>query len=286
MSSSALSVNPLSGHFGAEVSGIDLAKRTDDALMKQLIDLLHQHHILVIHGQQLSDVAYVRFGNYWGKPLRFFIDSHLKQEYPELIVIHNSPDTPESMRDGAVHWHSDSSYEAVPASVTMLYAVEAPLQGGETRFVDMCAAYDALPEETQRSFDDLRAEHGLCAGPALEGERIHAPQSHKDKMGIVVHPLVMRHPVTGRRALFISGTAFNIVGWPADKGRDFIRDLKRHAVQPRFEQRCKAVAGDVLLWDNHAVMHTATPLEYSNEDGKRRKLFRISTKGLPAFYGG
>lgn len=277
--SSSIQVIPLAGPFGANVEGIDLRQLNDD-MMRELVAEFYKNRVLIIRDQQLSPAEYLRFGKHWGKPLSFFIAEHLDNEYPEIIHIDNSPDKPEHMRDGAAHWHSDSSYEDVPASVTMIYAREAPLIGGETLFCDTVAAYAALPQETRDLIDTLQVRHSLCAAPSLDEETLHAQAPLQEKA--VQHPLVMRHPVTGEKALFLSGTAYEIVGWDAQRSTDFIRQLRAHAVRKEFRQSGKAQTGDILLWDNFSVMHSATPLEYSNEDGKRRLLHRISTKGLPS----
>jgi taurine dioxygenase len=106
-----------------------------------------------------------------------------------------------------------------------------------------------------------------------------------EPLPVVSHPLVMRHPVTGRKALFgISGTACGIAGWEEPRAIELLLELKRHALQDRFRQRARVAEGTVLLWDNFSVMHCATRTEYSDEPGHRRLLHRISTKGLPPVY--
>jgi taurine dioxygenase len=91
----------------------------------------------------------------------------------------------------------------------------------------------------------------------------------------------MRHPVTGRKSLFIGGTAFGVEGMDRVEARELILALRTHATQPQFTARYKVEPGEIFIWDNFQTMHTATPIEYSDEDGKRRLLYRISTKGLP-----
>lgn len=275
----SLRIEALPGPFGALVHDVNLQSASDE-LMRELVAALYRHRILIIRGQQLSSAEYANFGNFWGKPLRFFIAEHLDNEFPEIIRIDNDPSKPEHMRDGAAHWHSDSSYEEVPASVTMIYALEAPLKGGETLFADMVSAYAALPASTRAEIDALQVKHSLCAAPPLPEETLHVRDPSPE--ATVIHPMVMKHPVTGEKALFLSGTAYEVVGWGVERSTEFIRELRAHAVQERFRQRGKAQTGDILLWDNFSVMHSATPLEYSLEDGKRRLLHRISTKGLPA----
>lgn len=284
----------LPGPFGVEVRDIDLARASDDPRqVQQLLGLLFEHRIVVVRAQQLSKAQYARFGHHWGQPLPFFIESHRDPEQPELIRVSNATSIPSAQRGGAAHWHTDSSYETVPASVTMLYCIESPQQGGETLFADMAAAYDALPPAMRERIDGLQVRHTLKGGQALAmaGEKLGAA-GHDDEVRrqrekeMPLHPLVRVHPVTGRKALYaVSGSAFGIDGMAPEAALALLGELKAHAVQPRFVQtQCKAHIGDVLLWDNYSTLHSATPLEYSDEDGKRRLLYRISTTGLPPLY--
>ena len=276
-----MKVTQLDGPFGAAVTDLDLSQDMSDATVRRLIDLLHQNQILVIRNQKLSDSDYVRFGHKWGRPLSFMLKSHTRDDHPELIRINNSASTPERYRDGAVHWHADSTYEEEPASVTMLYGVEAPKVGGETLIASARFAYDALDEETKRRIDGLTGLHCLGGSPELPGEKIPIVADQIAKQGVQRHPLVMRHPVTGTKAIFTSGTAFGAEGLEREEGRELIDQLRRHITRPEFTTSYKIEAGDIFLWDNFQVLHSATPIEYSDEDGKRRLLYRISTKGLP-----
>lgn len=281
----------LEGPFGVEVTGLDLSQVLDEGVVKQLVDLLYEHRILVIRDQKLSPADYVRFGHHWGDPIEFFLPTHRDPEHPEMIRISNSPDTPLSQRDGAAHWHTDSSYETVPASVTMLYAAEAPEVGGETMFIDMAAAHDALPPSQQAELSDIQVRHMVVGGKSLKldnekvgGEETEEVRRQREKES-PLHPLVRRHPVTDRAALYaVSGSAYGIEGQSEEEGAELLTKLKTHAVQERFRQRVKACTGDVLIWDNLSTLHSATPLEYSDAPGKRRLLYRISTRNLPPIY--
>ena len=273
-------VTAMPGPFGAFIDDVDLADDLEPGVMGALYD----HRILVIRGQRLSHAAFVRFGARWGEPILFFNPGDRHAEFPELIKIDNSPATPEAMRDGAMHWHQDSSYEAVPASVTMLYAIEAPADGNDTLFADLVAAYDALPEALHGRIDGLMVRHSPAGGKVtLDGEKRGGGSGAGRGLPDVTHPLVPRHPVTGRRALYgISGTAAGIVGMDEGDAIDLLLHLKHHALQPAFRQRARAEVGSVLIWDNFAVMHCATPTRYSDAPGERRLLYRISTRGVPS----
>jgi taurine dioxygenase len=284
------------GSFGAEITGIDLSGDLDGPTMKSIVDAVAENRVAVFRNQHLDKAAYDRFGKLWGNPIDFFFTPDVDPDYPALIRISNSPELDPGRRDGAAFWHTDGSYEHLPASYTMLLAVEAPNQGGETRFADLAGAYAALPAETKARIDGLTVKHMLVGGKRGEDETpLKLDADDKDRDGGIrakkraaeqpEHPLVLTHPITGRKGLYaISGSPVSILGLPEDDGRALLDDLKRHALQPQFRIDVKANKGDVLIWDNFSTIHAATPLEYSNEDGKRRVLLRISTNGLPPMY--
>ncbi len=277
-----MQISRMSNPFGVVASELDLSKGMDSETMRTLIAALHENQILLIEQQNLSHADYVKFGYFWGRPLAYKPNpGDRREDFPEMIKIENSPNTPIRFRDGAVHWHSDSTYEEIPASVTMLYGIEAPAVGGETMLASTANAYDALSAEMKAKIDPLTAMHCLGGAPELPGEKIPFNPETTARMGIVKHPLVMRHPVTGRKSLYTSGTAYGIEGMEGEAGRELIAELRAHATKPEFISKVKIREGDIFLWDNFQTLHTATPLEYSSEDGKRRLLYRISTKGLP-----
>ncbi|MEI4509433.1 TauD/TfdA family dioxygenase [Sphingopyxis sp. CCNWLW253] len=276
----------MAGPFGAVVDGLDLSTQPDERTVGALIDALHDHQILAIRGQAISHADYVAFGRHWGTPLSFFLAAHKRDDHPEMIRITNAAATPERYRDGAMHWHSDSSYEDVPASVTLLYGAEVPSVGGETMIASSALAYDALDAKMKDRIDGLMALHCLGGSPPLPDEKIPFIPESTALHGIKRHPLVMPHPVTGRRSLFTSATAFGIDGMDRDEGRALIAMLRAHITEARFVTRYKVEVGDIFLWDNYQTLHSATPIEYSDEPGKRRLLYRISTKGTPALRPG
>jgi taurine dioxygenase len=281
---STIIITPMAGPFGATVGGVDVSGPLDDVTAKTIVDGLFDHRILLIEHQELEPAEYVRFGRAWGEPISFFVPEHRNQQHPELIRIRNSPTTPPESRDGAMHWHSDSSYEAEPAWVTTLYAIEAPADGNDTLFADTTAAYEALPDEMKERIAELRVTHDPRGGRVnLEGEV--RGRGRTEPLPLVDHPLVVQHPVTGGPALFgFSGTATGIVGWDDAAAIELLIELKRHVLQDRFRQRAKADVGSILIWDNYQVVHSATPTIYSDKDGERRLLHRISTRGLPPVY--
>lgn len=278
-----LAARPITPCLGSEVPGLDLRAALPDEVFRAVAELLFARGFLVFRGQQLDNAAYLAFASRFGAPLTFFIPEHRDREYPEVITISNDPATAAELRDGAVHWHSDSSYETVPATFTLLYGVEAPERGGETLFASAAAAWDALPPARQAQLEGLVALHELGRAPWIDGESEPDPNRPRRQTDCPRHPLIARHPVTGRRSIYTSGTAYAIEGMADAEATALIRDLRRHLTQPQFRASHKIMPGDLLIWDNYATVHSATPIAYSAADGERRLLRRISTKGLPAF---
>ncbi|SNQ46255.1 conserved hypothetical protein [Frankia canadensis] len=274
----------LVGPFGATITDLDLTGELSDDAVRAVTDALYRNRVLLLPGHQLSREQYARFGGAWGTPISFFVPRHRDNDYPEIIRITNSPATSPESRDGAMHWHSDSSYEAVPAAVTMLYTREMPASGNSTRFADTAAAYEALPEAMRRRVDDLVVLHDPRGGKVTTAGEVRGRGSTTD-LPVVTHPLVAVHPVTGRRSLFgFSGTAAGIVGMAEADAIELLLELKRFVLRPRFQQEVRAEVDSILIWDNWSVVHSATPTVYSDRDGERRLVYRISTRGIPGVH--
>lgn len=276
----------LSGAFGAVVRDVDLREPLPDVAMRTMAGALYRHRFLIVPDQELTPAQYARFGAAWGTPISFFVPRHRDREFPEIIRITNSPATPPESRDGAMHWHSDSSYEAEPAAVTMLYALEMPATGNATRFADTAGAYDALPDGLKERIEGLVVVHDPRGGKVNTPEEVRG-RGATQQLPLVRHPLVAVHPVTGRRSLFgFSGTAAGIVGMDEADAVELLLELKAFVLREQFRQEARAEVGWILMWDNWLVVHSATPTRYSDLEGERRLMLRISTRGRPRVYEG
>jgi alpha-ketoglutarate-dependent 2,4-dichlorophenoxyacetate dioxygenase len=172
-------------------------------------------------------------------------------------------------------WHSDASFRAVGAGYTLLHARVVPGAGGNTEFADMRAAYDALDDTTKSEIEDLVCEHSIRFSREQLGFVVDSPEN-EDKLRPVRHRLVVTHPVTGRKSLYLSSHIGGIVGWPVPEARAFIRDLTEHATQPQFVFAQQWRVNDLVMWDNRQVMHRARRFRDLHEV---RDLRRTSIKG-------
>ena len=160
-----LDIRPLDGAFGAEIRGADLG-HPDAAQMRQLTEALYLHRVICVRDQRLDESQYLNFGRQWGTPIPHVLDHMRMPGYPELMTVGNTEarDEDPKIRNGAALWHTDQSYEAEPASATMLYSILAPERGGETQFCDMATAYDDLDAETRATITGLVVAHKYGRG--------------------------------------------------------------------------------------------------------------------------
>jgi len=285
----AFRITRLPGPFGVAVEGLDLARLSDEEF-GALADLLHANHVLVVRGQDLSPADYIAFGRRWGELVPYFQTRWTLPGWPDILLITNEA-VPGRALPPAENWHADGTYLEQPHSVTMLYGREAPAEGGETWFAGAALAYDALDPATKHRLGGLMVKHMKNGGDRLalaeEHERALTLDSQttpeeRARLKPVLHPLVLPHPVTGRPALYCSTTtAYGIEGMEEDEAVALLLEVKRHVLQPSFRQSHKTLPGEVLLWDNFAVLHKAAPTPLSNADGERRLLHRITVNGLP-----
>jgi taurine dioxygenase len=192
-----------------------------------------------------------------------------------------------TVRNGAVAWHTDGGYIEDPTTVTMLYAVRVPKAGGETLVADMAAAYDALEAPDRIEADRLVAYHLYGGGAVDDDERPASPMTPEARRAArdVAKPVVLAHPVTGRRALYaMAQTPFRIEGKSEAEGAAILARLKAHATQETFVYEHRYEVGDILIFDTLSTLHRAKAeigTAASAEADNARLLWRLSAKGLP-----
>ena len=284
-----LSIHPLAGaNFGAEALGVDVAAGVGDETLRALVGAVHEHRLLVVRDQHLTEDQYLAFGRAWGEPIPHVLDHLRMPGYPEMMAIGNYGGEwkeNESVRNGAAFWHTDQSYEEVPSSVTMLYSIRAPETGGETRLADLKSAFDTLPEETKGRLEGRHAWHLYGAASGRGGEAVASPlvtERQVERVPPVRHLVIRPHDVTGRKTLYaVAGTPYAIEGMDEAEGAALLRELKDHALQERFIYRHKYREGDVAIYDTTQTLHSGTPIGPATSERDTRLLWRISVRGKP-----
>ena len=286
-----VSVQRLPGALGAEIRSIDLSDRLDDGEILEVLEAFYENQVIIIPHQTLTSGQFARFARYFGRPQPHIRSDLRHPEHPEILPLSNvfEDGEPVGIYDGAAYWHTDMSYEEEPAGATIVYSIKAPKEGGETLFANMYAAYNDLPADMKTRIDGLHAMHhyGNRDDTDETSRTSAAPlgDEQKKKVSNVYHPLVRRHPVTGRKALYgVGGSSFGILGMPDADAIALLDDLQRHATRPAYVQRHKYAAGDVVAWDNASTLHSATLIEPATGPSDTRLLHRISVKGIPPKY--
>jgi taurine dioxygenase len=274
-------VRPLSEVLGAEITGIDL-NTLDDTGFKFIEDALHKHLVVKLPNQKVTPEAFVAFSKRFGKPEPHVIDQFHHKADPNILILSNRKNDkgePIGLADGGTYFHSDYSYLATPARCTMLFAIEIPGGDAGTTFANQRQAYDDLPDATKAEIDGLICRHHYGNRDVKdESSRTAASKLNDDqkaKMNWVRHPLVRKHPHTGDKSIYaVSGSSYGIEGMSDDEGIELLDDLKAHTTAPKYCYTPTYAPGDVVIWDNCALLHSA-PLINPN---RPRTLWRITVK--------
>ena len=263
--------------FGVEADADVGADFDFRALEKAFFD----HQVLVLRNQRLSAQQFHAFARRFGPPEPHVIDQFHHPEIPDILILSNvvKDGRPTGLADAGTYFHTDYSYLDMPARATTLYSLVVPKVGGDTLFADQYSAYDDLPAAMKKRLDGLIALHHYGNRNNLdERSRTVASvlsEAQKQKVTWVRHALARKHPVTGRTALYaVSGTSFRIEGMPDDEALGLLEELRVHATQEKYHYRLKYGVGDVVVWDNASLLHSATLIDPNDA----RTLWRITIK--------
>ena len=269
-----MQLKPLAPGFGAEAERIP-------ASFREVWDAFFASQVLVLRNQELDAGQYLRFAKQFGRPEPHVIDQFHHPEHADILILSNrqKDGKPIGLADAGTYFHTDYSYLDVPARATLLYSIEVPKKGGDTLFANQYAAYDGLPEKRKKEIDGLVALHHYGNRDDLDkSSRTVASvltREQEGKMAWVRHKVVRRHPVTGRKALYaVSGSSFGIDGMPDDEAVALLDELKAHATQQKYQLRLKYGVGDVVIWDNASLLHSATLTDPADP----RTLWRVTVK--------
>lgn len=278
-----VTVEPLTETFAARIRGVDLVNGLDDRLFSQINRAFEEHGILVFHDQPMDDDQQIAFSERFGPLERtisasptggtaFARQSNIDIESGGIIA---KNDRRMDYQRGNYLWHADSTFKQTPSLCSILSAREVPPAGGATEFVSTRAAFEALPAERQRELETLVVEHDLLH--SRREIRFEFTAKEAAQTPPVRHPLVQTNPVTGRKSMMIGAHASHIVGWPVEKGRTLLAELLERATEAEAIHRHDWRTGDLIIWDNRAALHRATPYDAQ----KHRRLMQRTTVSNP-----
>jgi len=275
--------------FAAEVSAIDLRQVHDAATLTEIRNGMDEYAVLVFRDQTLSDAEQLAFAQRLDGELHAKTGSSVLRrsrlgneaiadisnvdENGDLL---SSDDRRRAYSLGNRLWHTDASFQDPAGRYSMLLARVIPPVSADTEFADMRAAYDALPSEMKAKLEGLRVHHSIAHSRQTLGFEFSADEAQA--LQGAIHPLVRTLPRSGRRSLYLASHASRIIDWLVPEGRLLLRELTEHATQREFVYRHAWRVGDLVIWDNRATMHRATPFDDTTH---RRELRRVTTLDLP-----
>lgn len=277
-----MTASPATPSFGCFVDGLDVRSASAEQLT-ECRQLLFQHGVLFIRGQELGPQDQIELADSFGAIVvnRFFTPV---PDFPQIAQVVTEPDQEWVIGE---RWHTDHSYDQVPALGSILYAVEVPAEGGDTRFAGMQAAYDALSDDMKIRIADLQARHESAHIFAPSEETRLTEAADRDDSAYTeraaeypeaVHPIVLEHPETGRKGLYVNPEfTTGIVSMDKAESDALLQQLFDHILQPEFTYQYSWEPGSIAIWDNRSTWHKAM----NDYRGHRRHMRRITIEGVP-----
>ena len=277
----SVTFEPLHRHFVAAVRGFDMREPLGSSAVQTFEDAIDRFAVLAFPAQQVDDAQQLALTANFGPPdirrkkaVRS-ADSRLPAEMSDLSYLDENGYVidPQHRRVlsllGTRLWHSDSSYQRSAAKFSMLPAMTVPPWGGETEFADCRAAYDSISSHFRAVSENNFAEHWVHHSRSTLGWEPTA-EKIRGAMEPVRWPLVRVHAGSGRKTLNNGAHARRVIGMPLPAGRILLRALQAHATQPEFVYRHAWQPGDLVLWDNRAVMHRGCRYDLGHVRDMRR----------------
>ena len=275
-----IEARPLSPALGAEIAGIDIARGIEEKQFAELRQAYIDYGVIFLRDQDITPEQHIAFAKRWGQinVNRFF---QAVETHPVIAEVRKEADQKANIGSS---WHTDHSYDQVPAMGSILYAREVPSVGGDTLFASMYAAYDALSDGLKQMLLTMKAEH---SSRHAFGDVAYVDSDLDDLGGRLgntdaatqdsLHPVIIKHPLSGRPALYVNGDfTVKFAGWSKQESQPLLDYLYAHARQNEFTCRFNWRKGSIAIWDNRATHHCAL----NDYHGERRLMHRITIDGV------
>ena len=269
---------PLCAGFGVEIDA-DVSRPLSSDAFAEIERAFYAGQVLAIRGQRLAPRQFASFAARFGPPQPHVIDQFHHPEDPNILILSNVKKNgqPTGLQDAGSYFHTDYSYLQVPARATTLYSIVVPKVGGDTLFANQQAAYDDLPNAMKKRIAPLYGIHHYGNRHDVDEQSRTAASpltdEQKAKMPLITHKIARPHPITGRTSLYaVSGSSFGIVGMPDDEARDLLDELAAHSTSEKYRYAFKYGVGDIVVWDNASLLHSATLIDPDDA----RALWRVT----------
>jgi taurine dioxygenase len=266
-------IRRISGALGAEISGVDLAKKIPDEIVTAIRSAFLEHLVVFFHGQKLTPPQFMAFASRLGEPIEYPFVKPIAG-FPKIIEVKKLEH--ERQNFGGI-WHSDTAYLERPPMGSMLLALEVPPYGGDTLFANQYLAFDSLSPGLKQLLENLAAVNASSKADATRTrEDLVKQEGQTSKDFVAEHPVVRTHPETGRRALYVNvGHTVRFAGMTEPESAPLLEFLFRHQVKPEFTCRFQWRVGSLAFWDNRCAQHNPV----NDYHGHRRVMHRITLQG-------
>ena len=269
-------INPTSGSMGVEIHNVDLSKELSDSLFSEIRETFIEHGLIFFRDQELTPDDHLSFAKRWGEINinRFFAKV---EGYDQIAEVRKDPD--QKINIGGA-WHTDHSYDQIPAMGSILLAKETPKIGGDTLFANMYRAYETLSNGMKKTLETMKACHssrhvfGAHTGYAeASNQRISNPELATQD---AIHPVIITHPESKRKALYVNPEfTVNFEGWTVEESKPLLDYLAEHTTQQENTTRFQWKPGSIAFWDNRCTWHFAL----NDYPGETRLMHRITVEG-------
>ncbi len=264
-----LNTKPLSNAtFGFEVEGVDLATLTNDTF-EALVRLWQEHPLLLLRNQNFTEDEMVTLSRRFGRVDVMVRDDMISKRNPEVIYVTNLCQENGERLGGLgiyeLEWHTDQIYRKHPPTGSLFLAIEIPDEGPQTWWCNTQMAFEALPQTLQQELEkyDARCQYGRDKNGGFKrdfntanDERTIQVQEIEKRTPPVDHPMVLTHPVTGKKSLYFDpAKTYDIVGMPKERSASLLKELVAHSTRKEFTYKHAWRPGDVMLWDNARLWH-------------------------------
>lgn len=270
-----ITVQPIAGALGAEISGVDLSQALSDETIGDIRQALLDHLVIFFRDQDITPQQHLAFAKRFGEPVEYPLVKGL-DGMPEIVPVVKLEH--EKVNFGGL-WHSDTTYLAQPPMGSILVARELPPYGGDTLFANMYMAYETLSDGMKALLGDLK---GISASNKARvsdtrKERVKTDaKTPPQKVLEAMHPVLRTHPETGRKALYVNlAHTVRFDGMSEAESAPILDYLFEHQIRPEFTCRFRWEPGSIAFWDNRSVQHN--PI--NDYHGFKRVMHRITLAG-------
>ncbi len=263
-------VTPLHPAYGCEISGITLEQAASAEYFDKVYEAFLSYQLILFRDVDLPPATQVALARRFGEvQVHVMNQYHGYADHPEIYVLSNigedgSPNGRHPDK-GTLFWHTDGSWRATPGLATMMYSERVPAAGGHTEFVDMYGAYERLSPDWKSRLDGLEALHNLDFSRTRRHGEEPMTEAQRNEVPPVPHPVVRRHPETGRPALFLGDHAETIAGWNYQEGRELIETVMTELIPDDLVYSHKWHPRECAIWDNRCLLHRATAFDTATE---------------------